>query len=94
MPAIEIGRVCIKMTGRETGKRCVILDIMDKNFVLVTGPKSMSGVRRRRVNIDHLEPTEEILKIKRGATDEEVNQLLTGTSKTQKNSKKRVTESS
>ena len=94
MPAIEIGRVCIKTSGREIGKRCIILDIMDKNFVLVTGPKSMSGVRRRRVNIDHLEPTEEILKIKRGATDEEVTQLLTGTSQTQRSSKKRTTKSS
>ena len=94
MPAIEIGRICIKTSGREAGKRCVIIDIMDKNFVLVTGPKSMSGVKRRRVNINHLELTEELVKIKRGATDKEVTQSLTETSQSRKSSKKRSTDSS
>jgi large subunit ribosomal protein L14e len=76
MPAIEVGRVCVKTTGREAGKRCVIVDLIDKNFVLVTGPKSATGVKRRRVNINHLTLTEENVKIKRGATDEEVAQTL------------------
>ncbi|MEM2341225.1 MAG: 50S ribosomal protein L14e [Candidatus Bathyarchaeia archaeon] len=76
MPAIEIGRICVKIRGREAGKRCVILDIIDKNFVLVTGPKNVTGVRRRRVNISHLKPTEDIIKIRRGASDEEVYRAL------------------
>lgn len=76
MPAIEIGRVCVKIRGREAGRRCVILDIIDKNFVLVTGPKNVTGVRRRRANISHLKPTEDILKIRRGASDEEVYKAL------------------
>ena len=76
MPAIEVGRVCVKTTGREAEKKCVIVDIIDKNFVLVTGPKSTSDVKRRRVNVNHLKLTEEIIKIKRGATDEEVAQVL------------------
>jgi large subunit ribosomal protein L14e len=76
MPAIEVGRVCVKTTGREADKKCVIVDVVDKNFVLVTGPKSASGVKRRRVNVNHLKLTEEIIKIKRGATDEEVAQAL------------------
>lgn len=76
MPAIEIGRICVKIKGRETGKRCVILDIIDKNFVLITGPKNVTGVRRRRANIGHLKPTEDILKIRRGASDEEVYKAL------------------
>ena len=76
MPAIEVGRICIKTTGREAGKRCVIVDLIDKNFVLVTGPKSVTGVRRRRANINHLNPTEEKINIRRGASDEEVLQAL------------------
>ncbi|MBS7624568.1 50S ribosomal protein L14e [Candidatus Bathyarchaeota archaeon] len=76
MPAIEIGRVCVKVRGRESGRRCVILDIIDKNFVLITGPKNVTGVRRRRVNINHLKPTEKVLKVRRGASDEEVYKAL------------------
>lgn len=72
MPAIEIGRVCIKTRGREAGRKCVIVDIVDERLVLVTGPKSLSGVRRRQVNIAHLEPLEQKIKIQKGASDEEV----------------------
>ena len=76
MPAIEVGRICIKTRGREAGKKCIIIDLIDKNFVLITGPKSLTGVRRRRVNIHHLNPTEEKINISRGASDEEVLQAL------------------
>ncbi|RJS90829.1 50S ribosomal protein L14e [Candidatus Bathyarchaeota archaeon] len=76
MPAIEVGRICIKTRGREAGKRCVIVDLIDKNFVLITGPKSLTGVKRRRANIRHLSPTEEKIDVRRGASDEEVLQAL------------------
>jgi large subunit ribosomal protein L14e len=76
MPAIEVGRVCVKVVGRESGRKCVIVDVMDKSFVLVTGPKKVTGVKRRRVNINHVAPLEDILQIKRGASDEEVTQML------------------
>ena len=76
MPAFEIGRVCVKTAGRDAGKRCVVVDLMDKNFVLVTGPKSVSGVRRRRVNVNHLKPLEEKLTLEKGALDDRVAALL------------------
>ena len=76
MPAVEVGRICVKVVGREAGKRCVIADVVDKNFVLITGPRTVSGVKRRRVNVNHLEPTGEKIDIKRGATDEEVIEAL------------------
>jgi large subunit ribosomal protein L14e len=76
MPAIEVGRICVKMAGRETGRKCVIVDVMDKSFVLVTGPKKVTGVKRRRVNINHVAPTEDTIQVKRGASDEEVTQML------------------
>jgi len=76
MPAIEVGRICVKVAGREAGRKCVIVDLIDKNFVLVTGPKSLTGVKRRRSNINHLEPLSEKVDIKRGASDEEVIEAL------------------
>lgn len=76
MPAIEVGRICIKQAGRENGKKCVIIDIMDKSFILVTGPKKITGIKRRRTNINHVTPTQEKIDIKRGASDDEVAQTL------------------
>ena len=81
MPAIEVGRICVKISGREAGKRCVVVDIVDKNFVLATGPPKVSGVKRRRVNVKHVEPTQAKIEIKRGATDEEVTEALTAAGK-------------
>jgi len=76
LPAIEVGRVCVKQLGREAGKKCVIVDVMDKSFVLITGPKKVTGVRRRRANINHIEPIQVKIDITRGASDEEVTSVL------------------
>ena len=76
MPAIEVGRVCVKVAGRESGRKCVIVDVMDKSYVVVTGPKKVTGVKRRRVNINHVAPTEDVIPIKRGASDDEVTQMI------------------
>ncbi|MFQ6050394.1 MAG: 50S ribosomal protein L14e [Candidatus Hydrothermarchaeota archaeon] len=72
MSAIEVGRICIKTAGREARKPCVIVDIIDKNFVLVTGPKEISGVRRRKCNVKHLEPTDYVIDIEKGDPDEKI----------------------
>ena len=74
----EVGRVCVKTTGRDAGGRCVVVDVIDRNFVLVTGPKSVTGVRRRRVNLNHLRPLDERVEIGKGATDDEVAAALKG----------------
>ena len=76
MPAIEVGSVCVKIAGREAGKKCVVVDVIDKNFVLVTGPQKVNGVKRRRVNINHVEPTGKKIKIKRGENDEQITQAI------------------
>jgi len=81
VPAIEVGRICVKLTGREAGKRCVIVDIIDKSFVLITGPKNVTGIRRRRANTNHIEPLQDKVKIKRGASDEEVTEALKASGK-------------
>jgi large subunit ribosomal protein L14e len=72
MPLVEVGRVCVKLMGKEAGRKCVIVDIVDDNFVVVTGPKSLTGVKRRRANIRHLEILDKKVEIEKGASDEEV----------------------
>ncbi len=72
----DVGRLCVKVAGREAGKKCVVVDIIDDKFVLVTGPKSLTGVKRRRANVKHLEPLDKKIRIKKGASDEEVLEAL------------------
>jgi len=81
VPVIEVGRICVKLTGREAGRKCVIADVIDKSFVLITGPKNVTGVKRRRANINHVEPLQDKIKIKRGASDEEVAEALKASGK-------------
>ena len=76
MSSIDVGRICVKLTGREAGCRCVVVDVIDRNYVLVTGPRDLTGVRRRRVNMSHLRPLEESVDIARNASDEEILKVL------------------
>lgn len=64
---LDIGRLCVKLRGREAGRRCIVVDIIDENFVIIDG-----DVKRRRVNIKHLEPLDSILNIEKGAKTEDV----------------------
>ena len=59
MPAIEKGRVCVKIAGRESGKKCVIVDVIDENFVEIVG----NEVKNKRCNIKHLEPVDETVEV-------------------------------
>jgi len=54
----------------------VIVDVIDENFVLVTGPKDVTGIKRKRANIRHLVPTPEKIDIPKGANDEDVKAAL------------------
>ncbi len=81
MPAVEVGRICVKTAGRENGKKCVIVDVMDKSFALITGPKSVTGIKRKRVNLSHIMPLQDSIEIKRGASDDEVTSALTAAGK-------------
>jgi len=76
LSAMDVGRICVKLKGREAEKRCVIVDVVDRNYVIVTGPPEVTGVRRRRVNMSHLQPLDEVIEISRNASDEEIAKLL------------------
>ena len=72
MSVYDIGRLCVKTTGREAGKYCVIVEIIDKNYLLIDGLK----IRRRRVNFRHIEPLPETIEIKKGAKHEDVEAAI------------------
>jgi large subunit ribosomal protein L14e len=59
---MEIGRVCVKIAGRDAGTRCVIVKVLDDTYVMIDGE-----ARARKCNIKHLEPTATILEISEGA---------------------------
>ncbi len=81
MPAVEVGRLCVKTAGRENGKKCVVVDVMDKSFAMITGPKGVTGVKRKRVNLNHIMPLQDKIELERGASDEEVSSALTAAGK-------------
>ncbi len=62
---LEPGRICVKIAGREAGKKCVVVDTIDNKFVLVDGE-----VKRRKCSILHLEPLDKVIKIKKNDTHE------------------------
>jgi large subunit ribosomal protein L14e len=76
MASFEIGRVCMKIAGREAGKYCVVLKKVNDAFVEITGPKMLTGVKRRRSNVDHLEPLPYTVEISEGSADDAVLQAL------------------
>jgi len=68
---IEIGRVCVKTAGRDSGRFCVVIDKIDDKFVMIAGE-----TRRKKCNIKHLEPTKHKIDIKKGAKTEEAMKEL------------------
>lgn len=72
MKVIEPGRVCVKKAGREAGKVCVIVEVLDDNFVVIDGPE----VKRRRCNIAHLEPLPYVIEVKENMGKEQIAKAL------------------
>lgn len=68
---IEIGRLCLKIAGRDAGRFCLVVDEVDKNHVLIDGQ-----TRRKKCNKTHLEPLDKVVKLKKAASHEEVVKAL------------------
>jgi large subunit ribosomal protein L14e len=64
---IDIGRICVKIAGRDAGKKCVVVDVIDTNFVMIDGE-----TRRRKCNILHLEPLDKTVELKKNASHADV----------------------
>jgi large subunit ribosomal protein L14e len=71
MQLYGVGRVCVKLAGRDAGKRCVIVDVKDVHTVMIDGE-----TRRRFCNVKHLEPLAEKLDIAKGASHADVATAL------------------
>lgn len=65
--AFEIGRVCVKLAGRDAGKKCAVIDIVDDRHVMIDGE-----TRRRKCNIAHLEPTLKTVQLSQKASHDDV----------------------
>ena len=72
MSVMDIGRVCVKIAGKEAGQKVAIVEVVDQNYVVVTGPT----VKRRRCNVKHLEATEKKLEITKDISDADVTKQL------------------
>ena len=68
----DIGRLCLKIAGRDAGSYCLIVDKQEDKF-LVDGQ-----TRRRAVNPAHLEPLDKQADIKKGADHKAVVKALEG----------------
>ncbi len=68
---IDIGRLCVKTAGRDAGRTCVVVDLIDSRSVLIDG-----DVRRRTCNPHHLEPLAEKVELKKGASHDDVKKAF------------------
>jgi large subunit ribosomal protein L14e len=64
---MKVGDLCIKLAGRDAGKRCVVLKTLENNQVLIDGE-----TRRRPCNLAHLEPLHKSIDVKEDASHDDV----------------------
>ncbi|MBI4399865.1 50S ribosomal protein L14e [Candidatus Micrarchaeota archaeon] len=70
MPAIDVGSVCIKTTGRDANMPCVITKVINENTVEVL---SKGRKNKRKCSIRHLQPLGKKIEV---TTDAEVKKSL------------------
>ena len=62
MALMDKGRVCVITKGADAGKHAVVKEVIDKNFVIITGEK----LKERKSNIKHLEPINKTQAVPKG----------------------------
>jgi large subunit ribosomal protein L14e len=67
----EVGRLCVKLAGRDAGKKCIVIDVLDDTYALIDGQ-----TRRRKCNLQHLEPLTQVLEIAKNADHKAVVDAL------------------
>lgn len=68
---LDIGQICVKFLGKESGKICVVVDRIDDNFVLIDGQ-----VKRRRCNILHIKTLDKKIEINSNESTEKIKKEL------------------
>jgi large subunit ribosomal protein L14e len=71
MELFEVGRVCIKTSGRHAGKYVVVVEKIDKNYVMVNGEG-----KKKKSNLKHLEPLNISIKVNKDDSSENIVKLL------------------
>ena len=71
MSLFQVGRLAVKLAGRDAGRKCVIVEIIDDNFAVIDG-----DVRRKKVNLRHLEPLTQTVDLKDKASHDEVKKAF------------------
>ncbi|MBS3116195.1 hypothetical protein J4421_01225 [Candidatus Woesearchaeota archaeon] len=71
MSLFTVGRMCVKIAGRDAGRKAVVVEEYENGFVLIDG-----ATRRKKVNMKHLEPLDQILEIKTKASHDEVRKVF------------------
>jgi len=71
MDMFEVGRVVMKVAGRDAKKIAVIVEQVDTKTVVIDGQ-----TRRRKVNVAHLEPLNKTVNISKGASTQDVAKAL------------------
>jgi large subunit ribosomal protein L14e len=69
--SLSVGRLCMKIAGRDAGLRCVVVDDLGDGFVLIDGE-----TRRRKCNVLHLEPLGQVVELAKGASHAQVAEAL------------------
>ncbi len=72
MSLFDVGRLVVKIAGRDAGKKAVVVEVFDNTYVLIDG-----ATRRKKVNILHLEPLAEVLSLNSGASHDDVKKVFT-----------------
>jgi len=84
MRLFQVGRLCVKLAGRDAGKKCVVVEQVDNTYVVIDG-----ATRRKKVNVKHLEPLPDSLDIKDKASHSDVEKAFKELGVTVWNSKKK-----
>ncbi|MCX6798734.1 MAG: 50S ribosomal protein L14e [Candidatus Diapherotrites archaeon] len=75
MPGLQKGAVCVKTSGRNSGKKVVVLEFDRKSgFAVVEGPMA----KKKRCNIMHLFPTGKVVNVPAGADKKKLAELIKG----------------
>lgn len=71
MSLLTVGRLVVKIAGRDAGRTGVIVSILDEKHVLIDG-----GTRRKKANVNHLELLAQTIELKDNATRDEVKKTF------------------
>lgn len=63
----DIGRICMKIAGRDSKKYCVVIEKIDDNYVMVDGE-----TRRKKVNVKHLMPLNKKIDVTKNASHDKI----------------------